>query len=281
MRYGLHISTAGNIAGTPARAHAMGAEVMQIFASNPRGWRPTHYTADQAAKFRSACADSKINPVFIHMIYLASYGTPDDDLRGKSIQALDQTMQNADLLGVKGVITHLGSHKGLGLDQALKRLADALHEALAQSRDSWLVLENSAGAGGNIGNSLEELAQILDAMQGHPRLKVCVDTAHALTSGYEIRTPDGLDKFLADFDRLIGLDRLVAMHLNDPKADIGSHVDRHENIGHGYIGEAGFRVILNHPKLADMPGILEVPGMDGKSGPDQPNLDRLKELTAR
>jgi deoxyribonuclease IV len=279
MIYGLHISTAGNIVGTPARARDMGADVIQIFASNPRGWRPTNYTSEQAKKFQEACAESHIQQTFIHMIYLVSYGTADDELRGKSITALDQTMQNADLLGVKGVVTHLGSHKGLGLEQALKRLTDAMQEAIASSEHSWLILENSAGQGGNIGNGLEELAQIFEAMKGHPRLKVCIDTCHTLTSGYEIRTQEGLDKFLTDFDRLIGLERLVVMHLNDSKADLGAHVDRHENIGDGFIGEAGFRVILNHTKLANIPGILEVPGMDGKSGPDKENLDRLKALT--
>jgi deoxyribonuclease-4 len=161
---------------------------------------------------------------------------------------MTQALSTADQLGVKGVVTHMGSHKGLGFDQALSRITDSYTRILENDGDSLLILENSAGAGGNIGNSLEELASMLDAMKGHSRMAVCIDTAHALASGYEIRTHDGLDKFLSDFERLIGLDRLVVMHLNDSKVDLDSKVDRHENIGDGFIGNDGFRVIVNHPK---------------------------------
>ncbi|MBW3538447.1 deoxyribonuclease IV [Candidatus Parcubacteria bacterium] len=278
MIYGLHISTAGDLVGTPKRARDMGAEVMQIFAGSPRTWRPSVYDDAQTAAFRQACREAGIQRTFIHMIYLVSYGTPDDALRGKSITALSQMLATADQLGAAGVVTHLGSHKGLGLEQALQRLAAALQEALEASSNSWLILENSAGAGGNIGNCLEELAMIIEAMDHHPRLKVCLDTAHLLASGYEIRSAGGMDRLITDFERLIGLDRLSALHLNDSKADLGAKVDRHENIGDGYIGRDGFKVIINHPKLKDVPGMLEVPGLDGK-GPDAANLQRLKDLT--
>lgn len=275
----MHISTAGNIVGTPARAAAMGAETFQIFASNPRGWQPTNYTEEQGRAFQAACREAGIGEVWIHMIYLVNYGTPNDDTREKSINALRHTLQIADLLGIKGVVTHMGSHKGLGFAQALSRLTDSYTRALEGSEHSLLIMENSAGAGGNIGNSLEELAAMIEAMKGHPRMAVCIDTAHALTAGYDIRTPEGLDGFLADFDRLIGLNRLAVMHLNDSKADLGAHVDRHENIGNGHIGPNGFRTIINHPKLRHLCGILEVPGLDGKPGPSEPNLQRLRSLT--
>ena len=278
MKLGMHIATAGNLIGTPARAAAMGAETIQIFASNPRGWRPTNYTAEQAAAFKQAVAESKLDPVWMHMIYLVSYGTPDDELRGKSVTAMRAALANADLLGVRGVVTHMGSHKGLGFDQAVDRTVDSITQALDASEHSLFILENSAGQGGTMGNSLEELAAIIDGMKGHPRLAVCLDTCHTLNAGYEIRTPEGLDQFLADFDRLIGLDRLVVLHLNDSKQDLGSHIDRHENIGFGTIGDEGFRHIINHPKLAGLSGVLEVPGIDGKSGPDLPNMQRLLSL---
>jgi deoxyribonuclease-4 len=277
MKLGLHISTAGNLTTTPERARLMGADTIQIFASNPRGWRPTVYDQATARAFRDACADVKIDPVWIHMIYLVSYGTLDDEQREKSVIAMRDMLATADLLGVKGVVTHMGSHKGLGFEQALDRITDSYTRVLEGGKDSLLVLENSAGAGGNIGNSLEELAAMIDAMKGHKRMAVCVDTAHALTSGYEIRTKEGLNDFLDQFDRLIGLDRLVVMHLNDSKADIGSHVDRHENIGDGYIGLDGFRNIINHPKLAHVSGVMEVPGLEG-NGPDAANLERLRQL---
>jgi deoxyribonuclease-4 len=277
MKLGLHISTAGNLVTTPERAREMTADTIQIFASNPRGWRPTHYDEATAKAFREACLAAKIDPVWIHMIYLVSYGNIDDEQRNKSIVAMRDMLDTADLLGVKGVVTHMGSHKGLGFAQALGRITDSYTQVLEGGKDSLLILENSAGAGGNIGNSLEELAAMIDAIKGHKRMAICIDTAHALTSGYEIRTKEGLDDFLDQFDRLIGLDRLVVMHLNDSKADIGSHIDRHENIGDGFIGLDGFRNIINHPKLAHVSGVMEVPGLEGK-GPDKANLDRLRKL---
>jgi deoxyribonuclease IV len=278
MKLGMHLSTAGNLTGTPARAAAMGAETIQVFASNPRGWRPTNYTEGQGKAFREACDKAGFGDVWMHMIYLVSYGTPDDELRGKSVTAMRAALANADLLGVRGVVTHMGSHKGLGFDQAVNRTVDSITKALDASENSLFILENSAGQGGTMGNSLEELAAILDGMKGHKRVAVCLDSCHTLNAGYEIRTPEGLDQFLADFDRLIGLGRLVVLHLNDSKQDLGSHIDRHENIGHGTIGDAGFRLIVNHPMLVGLSGVLEVPGMDGKSGPDEANMRHLINL---
>ena len=275
MKLGMHIATAGDLVKTPARAAAMGAETIQVFASNPRGWRPTNYTPEKAREFRSACDSAGFGDVWMHMIYLVSYGTPDDDLRQKSVTAMTAALANADLLGIKGIVTHMGSHKGLGFDQAIDRTVDSITRALGESEHSLFILENSAGQGGTMGNSLEELAAVIDGLKGHSRLAICIDTCHALNAGYEIRTPEGLDQFLADFDRLIGLDRLVVMHLNDSKADLGSHLDRHENIGFGTIGDAGFKLIVNHPKLQNIAGVLEVPGIDGKSGPDEANMRRL------
>lgn len=277
MKLGLHISTAGNLSTTPQRARAMGADTIQIFASNPRGWRATSYTDEAADAFQTACKASVIDPVWIHMIYLVSYGNIDDAQREKSITSMHTMLATADKLRAKGVVTHMGSHKGLGFKQALPRITDSYTRILEDEGTSLLVLENSAGAGGNIGNSLEELAQMLDAMKGHKRMAICIDTAHALTSGYDIRDETGVNTFVEDFDRLIGLDRLAVMHLNDSKAEIGTHIDRHENIGDGFIGLDGFKAIINHPKLKDVSGIMEVPGLDG-NGPDAANLERLKEL---
>lgn len=275
MKYGLHISTAGSLAKTPARARDLTADVMQIFASNPRGWRPTIYSDADAAAFRSACQEARM-PTFIHMIYLVNFGGPDDELRQKSMTALKQTLTSSDALGCEGVITHLGSHKGLTIEQALDRVCSALTEAMAGTK-SRLIIEIAAGSGAIIGDTIDELAAIV-AKLNDPRVAICIDTAHTLASGYEIRTAAGLDKFLNEFDQKIGLGKLVAMHLNDSKVDLGAKVDRHQNIGDGYIGNDGFKVILNHPKLKDVPGMLEVPGLDEK-GPDKANLDRLRALT--
>jgi deoxyribonuclease-4 len=278
MKLGLHIATAGDITTAPARARDWGAESIQVFASNPRGWKPTVYTDEKAAAFRAAVTESGIDPVWIHMIYLVSFGTPDDEQREKSVTAMRQMLATADQFGVRGVVTHMGSHKGLGFDQALERIRDSYTRALDASEHSLLVMEIAAGQGGAIGNSLEELAAMVEVMKGHPRMAVCIDTAHALSAGYEVRTPEGLDDFLDQFDRLIGLDRLAVFHLNDSKADLGSRLDRHENIGDGTLGNAGLSLIVNHPRLAQLSGVLEVPGIDGKSGPDEENMRRLLAL---
>lgn len=278
MYFGLHIATGGKLLDTPKRAQQLDTQTMQVFISNPRGWRQTTYTDEQAKDFRLACRQAGLKSVFAHMIYLVGYGSANEELREKSNKALRQAMSTADALGISGLVTHLGSHQGLGFEQALSRLAEGLSEGLASSHNTEIILENSAGAGGNIGNSLEELAQILEALKGHPRVKICLDTAHLLGAGYEIRDPKSWDDFLVKFDQLIGMDRLRVMHLNDSKAPLGSRLDRHENIGFGEIGRKGFRAILGHAKLKDVPGILEVPGMDNQ-GPDLANLQALRELS--
>lgn len=277
MKYGVHISTAGNLATTPARAKAMGAEAIQIFAGSPRTFTQPRYDTDKAAAFRAACQEAD-TPAFIHMMYLTAYGTPDDAMRRKSIDAAHQTMINAEALGVQGVVTHLGSHKGLGTESVLGRLREALLEVLEPVQESRLLLENSAGAGGNVGNSLRELAEIYEALDHDPRIGFCLDTAHLFASGYDVRTSEGWAAVLDEFDERIGLKRLGCIHLNDSKVDFNSKRDRHENIGQGFIGKAGFAVIVNEPRLKDTYGLLEVPGLDGK-GPDKANLDTLRALT--
>lgn len=279
MLFGAHVATAGKFLTTPERAAEMGANTLQIFASNPRGWRPTTYSPEDGARFQQACQGAGIQKTFIHMIYLTSYGTPNEELRDKSITALKHTLKMGDLLGVTGVVTHLGSHKGLGLEQALKRLADGLLESLNGSGDCLILVENSAGAGGNIGNSIDELAQILAATGHHTRVKVCLDTAHLFASGYDISSSEGWDQLVREVEAKIGWDQVVVLHCNDSKVDLGAKVDRHENIGQGFIGDDGFRAILTHPKVqnSDLALILEVPGING-TGPDKANLDKLKLL---
>jgi deoxyribonuclease-4 len=279
MKFGLHISTAGDLAGTPARARAMGADVIQIFAGSPRTWRQTVYSPDRAKAFRDACGAARVSSVFIHMLYLVAYGTANEELRQKSIIAMRDMLGVADQLGAVGVITHMGSHSGLEFAEAARRVADALTRTFDQSQHSYLILENSAGAGSVIGDTLEELATIYEYMGQPKRVKFCLDTCHLLASGYEVRQPDSWHRLLDDFDRLIGLEHLVALHLNDSKGEINTKLDRHENIGDGTIGYAGFKHIVNDPRLKDLPGMLEVPGI-GDQGPDKENLDRLKALVA-
>lgn len=277
MKYGVHISTKGDLAGTPARAKAIGARALQFFAGSPRTFAMPTYTDEVADAFKTATAENDMPP-YLHMMYLTAYGTPDIELRQKSVAAAKQTMVNAEKLGILGVVTHMGSHKGEGLEKVMPVLVESLLEVVEPVKNSKLLLEISAGQGGSIGNSIEELAAIYDATGHDERIEFCLDTCHMLAGGYEVRTEEGWDDALNIFDKLIGLDKLPVIHLNDSMTDLGSNRDRHDNIGHGFIGVEGFKVILNHPKIADKVGILEVPGID-KNGPDKANLDKLAQLS--
>ncbi|BCJ36628.1 putative endonuclease 4 [Actinocatenispora thailandica] len=274
MRFGAHVTTGGALATVPYRAAEIGAECVQIFVGNPRGWRFVP-PSDQAIEgFRKGCAETGVEP-FVHCMYLVNYGTADDALRDRSIAALAETMRVADELGVTGVVTHLGSHKGTGFASVLDRLCDGLSAGLAASRHTLLLPENSAGQGDTVG-SIAELGAIVGRLDDE-RVGVCLDTAHLLAAGHEIRTRAGLDALAAEFDAAVGLSRLRVLHLNDSKTDLGSRVDRHQNIGDGCIGTAGFAEFVHHPAFAGLPGVLEVPGLAGK-GPDAANLARLREL---
>ncbi len=277
MKYGVHISTAGDLPGTPARAKAMGAEALQIFLGSPRTFALTSYEDKVAEAFKQACADEDM-PCYVHMMYLTAYGTPDEAMRVKSVAAAKNTMVNAEQLGIKGVVTHMGSHKGEGLEAVMPKMVESLTEVIEPIKNGKLLLEISAGSGNNIGNSIEELAAIYEAMGRDERIGFCLDTCHMLAGGYDVKTTEGWDEALSKFDKLIGLDNLPLLHLNDSKTELDSRRDRHENIGDGYIGNEGFKVILNNPNVKTMVGVLEVPGIEGK-GPDKANLDRLKALT--
>jgi deoxyribonuclease-4 len=183
-------------------------------------------------------------------------------------------------LGAAGVIFHGGSHKGVGFDAVLDQAAAALQDVLDRSpSDVWLIIENSAGMGSHIGASFQEIGRLMRAVDS-PRMMVCLDTEHTFAAGYNLADPESIDSVMEEFDSEIGLSRLVAVHANDAKVPHGSGVDRHENIGDGYLGLAGFEVIMGHPAFQGVPFLLEVPGAD-KKGPDKENVDRLKDIRKR
>lgn len=276
MRFGVHISTAGDLVGTPQRAADMGARALQIFTGSPRTWKQANYSDEIASGFRAECERLDM-PAYTHMMYLTAYASDNPELRRKSIDVAKLTLRTADQLGITAVVTHMGSHKGKGVEGVMPELKASLSEVVSDDAKAWLLLECSAGSGGNIGRSLEELELIFEALDRHPRVGFCLDTAHLLGAGYDIRTAEGWSAVLDEFDSRFGLDRLKLIHLNDSKVELGSLKDRHDNIGDGHIGAEGFAGIINDPRVQDIPGVMEVPGVEG-GGPDKANLDRLQAL---
>ena len=279
MELGAHVSAAGGVDKAVGRAVDIGAEAIQLFASSPRGWRFRPIPDDKAEAYRRNAKAEGILSTFLHGSYLVNIGGK-PELVEKSIDSLINHMNAAAQLGARGVIFHSGSHKGVGFDAVFDQATDALAQVLDNTDDDvQLIIENCAGMGAQIGASFAELGRIIRAMDSD-RLKICLDTEHAFAAGYNIADPEGIEKAMTEFDTEIGLDRLVVVHANDAKVELGSGVDRHENIGEGYIGIEGFETIMRHPAFADVPFLLEVPGTNRK-GPDKPNLDRLKAIRRR
>lgn len=277
MKIGAHVSGAGGYDLAFGRAAEIGAECFQIFLSPPQRWADPELKTEVIERFRKAATETEIGPNFVHGVYLINLGTENPLHLEKSINWLRYGLNCCGKLGIQGVIFHLGSHKGNGFDKVKLQVSSAIKQVLEKSpADVQLILETSAGAGGNIGGTFEQIGELV-RIAGDERVKVCLDTAHVFASGVELRTKAGLDKALKEFDHHIGLEKLVVIHANDSKADLGTNKDRHENIGEGYIGMNGFGNILANKSLQNIPMILEVPGFSN-TGPDKQNLDLLKSL---
>jgi deoxyribonuclease IV len=277
LKIGAHIKSAGGIENVFDRAAAMGAEAVQLFLSAPQQWRPPSFTEEQVAAFNSAREASGL-PVFLHAVYLINLASDDPALLERSVRSLAQYLNWGARLGAVGTIFHVGSHKGAGFEGALQQICRLMGETLAgSSRDSLLIMENNAGQGGGVGSTFKELGALVRGLDNDPRVRICIDTCHAFAMGYDIASREGINRTMEEFSREIGLDRLVAVHANDSKMPLGGVRDRHANIGDGYIGYDGFRSILAHPSFANVPFLLEVPGIDG-SGPDKENIQRLKTI---
>ena len=277
MKIGAHVGASGGLTTAFERARAIGAETIQIFGAPPQTWRRRKIRPDECEAFRAGMAETGIEPVFLHGVYLINLATEKPEQLTKSSEALAGDLQLASAIGAKGVIFHVGSHKGVGFDQVRAQIADTLRAVLADTPDdAWIILENSAGQGGSVGSKFNELAATIDAV-GSSRLKVCLDTEHAYAADYNLAERDGLEEAMAEFDREIGLAQLVAVHANDSKIALGGGVDRHDNIGEGHIGRKGFEVIMAHPAFRGVPFLLEVPGFE-KEGPDKKNVDILKRI---
>ncbi len=278
MLLGGHCS--GGIKKALENAHSFGMDSVQLFAQSPRTWRfPDHDPADLKA-FRARREELGMGAVSIHALYLLNLASPKDDFYEKSVQTLCSTVDTACAIGAESVVFHVGSHLGSGFEAGLERVVPALNVALDRCSDTtWLCMENSAGTGGTIGRSLEELAALYDAMDNHERLGVCLDSCHLFASGYDVTDRAELDRVLKQLDGDIGLDRLRCLHVNDSKTPLGSNRDRHDNIGDGLMGE-GLTVFLGHPKLQGLPALLEVPGTNGH-GPDAEQMAKLRALHSK
>jgi deoxyribonuclease IV len=277
MLFGAHCS--GGIKKALGNAVDMGADVVQLFVQSPRTWRFPNHKPEDFAHFRERKAEAELG-VVVHALYLVNLAAPDDGVYTKSVDTMRATVDAACAIEADAVVFHVGSHLGAGFDVGLERVVPALTQVLDRCNDAtWLLMENSAGAGGTVGRSIEELGVIFEALGRHERLGVCLDSCHLFVSGVDVGDPVAMDAVVAEVDDRIGLDRLRVLHANDAKAPLGSNRDRHENVDDGLIGE-GLGVFLAHPKLQHLPVVLEVPGKDGK-GPNAEEIRKLRELHAR
>jgi deoxyribonuclease IV len=277
---GAHVSTSGGIHTAVDRAEAMGAEAVQVFTQSPRTWRPTNHDPANFERFKERRAETGIEGVVCHALYLVNLAATDDEIYEKSRASLVNTVEVGCAIEADGVVFHVGSHLGAGFEAGVERALPALEEALARCSDTtWLLIENSAGAGGTIGRSIDELAVLVDGLGRHPRVGICLDSCHLWVSGVDVTDPAALDACLDEVDERIGLDRLRVLHVNDAEAELGSNRDRHANVGAGLIGDK-LGVFLANPRLQGLPTILEVPGKDGH-GPDADEVAKLKKLHAR
>ena len=277
MLFGAHCS--GGIKKALDKAQGMDADCVQLFVQSPRTWRfPNHDPKDLEA-FRAKRAELGM-PALVHSLYLVNLAAPDDEIYRKSIETMRSTMDAACAIDADGVVFHVGSHLGAGFDAGLERAVPALAQVLERCNErTWLLMENSAGAGGTIGRSIDELATLFDALDGHERLGVCLDSCHLYVSGVDVTDAEVYDALLREVDDRIGLDRLRGLHANDAKAPLGSNRDRHDNIGDGLMGE-DIGVFLVHPRVQELPVVLEVPGADGH-GPNAEEIQKLRDIHAR
>ena len=276
MLVGGHVSSSGGIHTAVDRIEAIGGNAIQLFTQSPRMWRPTAHTPENLERFRVRRAEAGVGYVLCHALYLVNLASPDRDLYEKSVSALLTTLDVAGEIEAD-VVFHVGSHLGSGFDAGLERVLPAVERALARTSDStWLLLENSAGAGGCIGRSLAELTTIVERLGHPPRLGVCLDSCHLWVSGVDVSRRAAVAALLDELEEGIGLERLRAVHVNDAAAPLGSNRDRHANLLEGLIGE-GLRTFVRAQRLRGLPHILETPGHTGH-GPDAAEVEKLRAM---
>ena len=280
MHIGAHVKTSGGVDKAVQRALDIGAECMQIFVASPRMWRVSEIKEGPLSAYHEAMSDAGLGPTITHAKYLTALGSPDPELVEKSRASLAAELRETERLGALGLVFHPASHRGAGLAAVFDQFVAGVNEVLeAAPGDALLMLETSAGSGDHIGSKFFELGSLIKAID-NPRVAACFDTQHVWAAGYDVASKDGLDATMDEFDKEVGIELIAAVHANDSMRDRGSSVDRHDNIGEGQIGEAGFENILGHPAFSEVPFYLEVSGYD-KQGPDMRNVDALKGIRDR
>lgn len=279
LDFGTHASASGGVDKALQRAVDVGATSCQIFAKNERQWKAKPLDPAIVEKFHAERERTGIRQMVVHDSYLINLASPKDEIHEKSMAAFQDELERCDELGIQYLVTHPGAHTGSGVDEGVRKFAESLNrifDAIPHNR-AITCLETTAGQGTTLGRSFEELAAIIDQVEAKERVGVCFDTCHTFAAGYDLRTADSFNAVIDQFDRIVGLDRLKAMHLNDSKNDLGTNKDRHELIGEGFIGIEGFRALVNHPRLAGLPGILETE-KDPEGELDRKNLELLRSL---
>jgi deoxyribonuclease-4 len=277
MLIGAHVSPAGGLAKAVERGVERDCRAIQIFNQSPRMWKPSTYREEDVLAFREAMDASQIDAVVIHAVYLLNCASEDGDIRKKSLASLIHSLRAGQAIGAQGVILHPGSAKTGDVAKAVARAGTAIKEALAESEGCPLHLENTAGAGGTLGRSIDELAALIEAAGASKRLGVCLDSCHLFASGYDIRTSEGVDAVVKEVSKKVGRERLGALHLNDSQTPLGSNRDRHANIGEGELGEDGCAAFLSAAAFNSLPCILETPG-EKRAGPGREQIELAMAL---
>jgi deoxyribonuclease-4 len=280
MLIGAHVSPSGGLPKAIERGVERGARAIQIFNQSPRMWKPTVYREEDVAAFKEAMLASPIDAVLIHAVYLLNCASEDPEIRAKSLTSLTHSLRVGHEIGASGVVLHPGSAKRSHVGEAIVRAGATIKEALQESEGCELHLENTAGTGGTLGRSFEELAALLEASGGGKRLGVCLDSCHLLASGYDIRTNKGMTSMLSEATRKLGRDGIRTLHLNDSQTPLGSNRDRHANLGAGELGEQGCMAFLSAPGLQKLPCVLETPG-EHRAGPGREEIELAIKLRQR
>ncbi|MFW6035804.1 MAG: deoxyribonuclease IV [Halothermotrichaceae bacterium] len=278
MKLGKHVSIAGGLDKAPARAKKIGCNCLQIFSKNPRGWKSRAFKKNEIKRLKKEMNRLNMKEIVVHATYLINLASPKKNLWRKSIAGLKEDLERSGQIGAKYLVVHPGSHTGKGKEWGIKRIAEAVNKIFSEvENQTSLLLENVSGAGTTIGSKFSEINDIINRVKNKRKIGVCFDTCHGFAAGYNISTKEGIDKTISRLDKIIGLEYLKVLHVNDSVYELDTNKDEHAHIGQGYIGKEGFKYLINHKKIRDYTFILETPQFEGNSDEDVDLLLLLRE----